>query len=161
MSVGKTTENESAIERKGPMPPAYLFAAIAVMVALHFLLPGMKLLPFPWNLLGVGFLGIGVALNLVADKAFKKRQTTVKPFEEPSTLITDGVYNITRNPMYLGFVLVLLGIGVCMGSLVPFAVVPVFAVLIDVVFVRVEERMLENTFGGEWADYRNRVRRWI
>ena len=155
------TDNERAVERKGPLPPTYLFVAIVVMVALHVLLPGMKLLPFPWNLLSVGPLGIGVALDLVADRALKKRQTTVKPFEESSVLITDGVYRISRNPMYLGFVLILLGIGVFMGSLIPFAIIPILAVLMDVVFIRVEERMLEEKFGERWVRYRKQVRRWI
>jgi len=150
-----------SVERKGPMPPTYLFAAIVVMVALHFLLPGPKLLPFPWNIPGIIPLGVGVALNLVADSVFKKRQTTVKPFEESSALIAGGVYGITRNPMYLGFVLILLGLGMLMGSLVPFAVIPLFVVLMDVTFVRVEERLLEEKFGEQWLNYKSKVRRWI
>ena len=106
------------------MPPTYLLASIVAMVALHFLLPGMKLISFPWRLLGIVPFVVGVALNLLADGAFKRRRTTVKPFEESSALVTEGVFRITRNPMYLGFVLILLGIALGLGSLVPFAVTP-------------------------------------
>jgi len=63
--------------------------------------------------------------------------------------------------MYLGFMLILAGIAVFMGSLTPYAVVVVFAVLMEVVFIRVEERMLEQKFGEAWLAYKAKVRRWI
>jgi protein-S-isoprenylcysteine O-methyltransferase Ste14 len=102
-----------------------------------------------------------LVINLVADKAFKKHNTTVKPFEKSTALITDGAFKLSRNPMYLGFVFILLGIAVFMGSLAPYVVIPVFMVSMDIVFVRIEERMLENTFGESWVEYKKKVRRWI
>jgi protein-S-isoprenylcysteine O-methyltransferase Ste14 len=149
------------MKKKGPLPPLYLLASIVAMVALHLLLPGMKLLSFPWSLLGVVPFVIGVILNLVADRAFKKYQTTVKPFEESSALVTDGVFRMTRHPMYLGFLLILLGLGLFMGSLIPFVAIPIFAVLMDLVFIRTEEKMLEEKFGQLWLRYRSEVRRWM
>jgi protein-S-isoprenylcysteine O-methyltransferase Ste14 len=97
----------------------------------------------------------------MADNALRKAKTTVKPFEESSALVTSGVYRISRHPMYFGFVLILMGLAVMLGSLMPFLVIPVFAILIDTVFIRVEERMLEDKFGRAWLDYQRRVRRWI
>jgi len=114
-----------------------------------------------WNLLGVVPLVIGIILNLVADGVFKKLGTTVKPFEESTALITTGVFRISRHPMYVGMVLILIGIAVLMGSLTPYAVIPVFAVLMEVVFIRVEERMLEEKFSEAWLVYKEKVRRWI
>jgi len=149
------------VKKEGPLPPTYLFVSIVAMVVLHFLLPGMKLISFPWRLLGSVPFVAGVVLNLAADGAFKRHRTTVKPFEESPALVTEGVFLITRNPMYLGFVLILLGIGLGLGSLVPFAVIPVFAVLMDIIFVRAEQRMLEEKFGDAWREYRSKVRRWI
>ncbi|MBW1910265.1 MAG: isoprenylcysteine carboxylmethyltransferase family protein [Deltaproteobacteria bacterium] len=104
---------------------------------------------------------IGIILNLVADGVFKKLGTTVKPFEESTALITTGVFRISRHPMYVGMVLILIGIAVLMGSLTPYAVIPVFAVLMEVVFIRVEERMLEEKFSEAWLVYKEKVRRWI
>lgn len=96
---------ESKKKKRGVLPPVYLFLSLVAIVALHVLLPGKQVIRFPWNLLGgLPFLA-GVLLNLVADTAFKKHQTTVKPFEESSALVTSGVYSISRHPMYLGFVL--------------------------------------------------------
>ncbi len=104
---------------------------------------------------------IGIVLNALADQTFKKHETTVKPFEESTALVTGGVFNISRNPMYLGMTLILLGTGVLLGSVIPFAIVPVFAVLLDRIFIVEEEKMLEDTFGDQFRQYRNQVRRWI
>jgi protein-S-isoprenylcysteine O-methyltransferase Ste14 len=131
------------------------------MIALHFIFPVLKIISFPWNFLGLIPLLLGLVINLVADKAFKKHNTTVKPFEKSTALITDGAFKLSRNPMYLGFVFILLGIAVFMGSLAPYVVIPVFMVSMDIVFVRIEERMLENTFGESWVEYKKKVRRWI
>jgi protein-S-isoprenylcysteine O-methyltransferase Ste14 len=120
--------------------------------------PGSQL---PWDLLGLLPLVLGAALNVVADQAFRAAKTTVKPFQESAALITDGVYRVSRHPMYLGFVLILLGLAILLGSLTPFLVVPVFAVLMDRVFIVVEERMLAEKFGQAWLDHKVKVRRWV
>ena len=149
------------MNKKKILPPTYLFVAIVVMVALHFLFPLAKSIPFPWNLLGLLPFAAGIALNLSADSAFKKNGTTVKPFETSTFLIADGVYRLCRHPMYLGFVLLLAGIALFMGSLSPFAVVILFPFLMEGIFIRTEERMMEETFGDRWREYRRTVRRWI
>jgi protein-S-isoprenylcysteine O-methyltransferase Ste14 len=104
---------------------------------------------------------LGSVLNLLADRDFKKSGTTVKPFETSTALITDGVYKISRHPMYLGFVLILLGLAIFLRTLSPYIVVGAFAILMEVVFIRVEEAMLADTFGAEWVAYKERVRCWI
>jgi protein-S-isoprenylcysteine O-methyltransferase Ste14 len=143
------------------LPPTYLLIAIIVMVILHFLLPLATIIPFPGNFLGLFPFIEGVLLNFLADRTFKKVDTTVKPYEESTTLITTGVFRFSRNPMYLGFVLILIGIAIFLGSLSPYAVVIIFPILTSKIFIRVEEKMLEKTFGKTWLDYKNQVRRWI
>ena len=146
---------------KRPLPPTYFFTAIVAMVLLHFLFPLADVVPYPWLFLGCLPLLFGIALNLIADKAFKKNHTTVKPFEESTVLITTGVFGLSRHPMYLGMALILFGIGILMGTLLPFLVIPVFVVLMEVIFVRSEERMLADIFGERWQEYQANVRRWI
>jgi protein-S-isoprenylcysteine O-methyltransferase Ste14 len=143
------------------LPTTYLLIAIIVMLILHFVFPVVQLIPKPWNLLGLLPLGFGVWINLVADRAFHRTQTTVKPFEEPTALITDGAFAISRNPMYLGFVAILLGISVLLRTLTPYAIVILFAILMDRLFIQVEERNMERIFGPAWSAYRKKVRRWI
>jgi len=147
--------------RKTVLPPTYLFVSIVTMAALHLLLPLRKIILFPFNLLGVIPLAFGIAFNLIADRAFKKNKTTVKPFEKSAVLITGGVFRISRHPMYLGFVLILAGIAILMGSLRPYLVIVAFTVLMDKIFIRAEEVILEETFGEAWRKYKKRVRRWI
>jgi protein-S-isoprenylcysteine O-methyltransferase Ste14 len=143
------------------LPPVYFLAAILGEVLLHFLFPIHQVLAFPWRLLGLAFLAAGMVLNALADRSFKKHETTVKPFEESRALVTGGVFGISRHPMYLGMALMLLGLAALLGSAASFAVIPVFAVALDRIFIVQEERMLEETFGDRFRRYRTRVRRWI
>jgi protein-S-isoprenylcysteine O-methyltransferase Ste14 len=134
---------------------------MVAMVPLHFFMPILKITPYPWNLTGIVLLIIGVCLNLVADAAFKRERTTVKPFEKSSALIVSGVFTLSRHPMYLGMILILLGIAILMGTLSPLIIVALFGILMELVFVETEERMLGEQFGERWLAYRNNVRKWI
>lgn len=154
-------EQQRAPQRKRALPPTYLLISIAAMVSSHFLLPGTRVIASPWALLGLIPMALGVALNLAADRALKQHRTTVKPFEESTSLVTHSVYAISRNPMYLGFALVLLGIAVFLGTTAPFIVVLVFPLLMEFAFIRGEEPMIEETFGQAWHAYKAKVRRWL
>lgn len=143
------------------LPPTYFLLALIAMAALHMLLPVQRYLGFPVNLAGLVPLAAGLALNLVADRRFKLRQTTVKPFEPSSTLVTEFPFSISRNPMYLGVTLMLLGVALLLGSASALFPVVAFGILMDLRFIRVEERMLAQRFGEEWDRYRARVRRWL
>jgi len=149
------------MEQDKSLPPTYLFVSIIAIIALHFLFPLMRLIALPWKLIGIIPLGIGIILNLVADQAFKRLGTTVKPYEKSSAFIKNGVFQISRHPMYLGMILILIGISILLGSLTPFFVVVVFAIIMERVFIQVEERMMEETFGDEYLEYRANVRKWL
>jgi protein-S-isoprenylcysteine O-methyltransferase Ste14 len=131
------------------------------MLVLNFLFPVAWIVPPVWNLLGLVFLVAGVTMNLIADKAFHQAGTTVKPFEESSTLVTDGVFQISRNPMYLGFVLILTGTSMLLRSLSPYLIIFAYAFLVDRTFIKVEEGMLAKKFGKTWEAYKSRTRRWL
>jgi len=146
---------------KRPLPPTYFVASLALMAALAFAWPLAPLFAWPWRALGVVPIAAGVWLNLAADRAFKERRTTVKPFERSSALVTDGVFGISRNPMYLGMVLILVGVALLLGALSPFLVTVGFAAIVETRFIPVEERMLSETFGDAWTRYRAKTRRWL
>ena len=146
---------------KNLQPPTYLLLTILVMVAFHWLLPLTQIVPGLWRLTGLMPLVGGISLNIAADRAFQRAGTTVKPFEASTTLITTGVFRISRHPMYLGFVLILLGVAVILGSLTPWLVIPIFAILMDRVFIQAEERLLAEQFGQSWLVYKAGVRRWL
>ncbi len=144
-----------------PLPPTYFILTLVFQVALHFVFPIVQLYHSPLRWLGMALIVFGCWLDLEADGIFKKRKTTVKPFEKSTVLVTDGPFRISRHPMYLGMVAIFLGIAVACGSLVSFAAPVLFAVLMQVFFIGHEERSLEQTFGQEYRAYKKRVRCWI
>jgi protein-S-isoprenylcysteine O-methyltransferase Ste14 len=142
-------------------PPAALLLALVLLVLIHAVLPGPRLLAYPANLVGLLPLALGVYLNLAADALLKRHSTIVKVRPGSTALVTEGVYRHTRNPMYLGFVLLLAGLALLLGSACPLLVVAAFAVAIQWLYIPREETMLRERFGEEWADYRAQVRRWL
>jgi len=143
------------------LPPTYMLISLIAMVILHFIFPGMTIIPQPWNLAGIISVALGVAINLIADGKFHEVKTTVKPFEQSSELVTSGVFRISRNPMYLGFIFILAGIAILLGSLSPYLIVVLFGLAMEKVFIEAEEKMLEAKFGSQWTKYKTSVRRWL
>ena len=103
----------------------------------------------------------GLALLVTASGLFKQAGTDLIPFRNVSALVTGGVYRITRNPMYLGMALVLLGTAVTVGAVSALVVPVVFAVIIEVRYIRPEEEMLRGIFPEEFPAYCQKVRRWL
>ena len=88
--------------------------------------------------------------------------TNVMTFEQPDVLVTQGVYRYSRNPMYLGFVVALLGSSLLMGaSISSFLLVALFFIITDRWYIRFEELEMTKKFGAEYQAYSNNVRRWI
>ncbi|MGD0877877.1 MAG: isoprenylcysteine carboxylmethyltransferase family protein [Anaerolineales bacterium] len=143
------------------LPPSYFLNALLAIPILHFLLPLLKIIPSPWNLPGIVFILAGIAIELSADRLFHQAGTTVVPYAESKAMVTSGVFRFTRNPMYMGFTLILFGAAVLFGTLSPFLVIPFFMALIERRFIRTEEKMLELKFGQAYLDYKKKVRRWI
>jgi protein-S-isoprenylcysteine O-methyltransferase Ste14 len=149
------------MKRDNLLPPTYFLFSISVVVLLGLFLPWMRIIPAQWNIIGITLLITGVIFNIAADNAFRLMGTTIKPFEESTSLVTSGLYGFTRNPMYLGFVLMLTGLALLIGRLTPFFVIPIFIVLLERRFIVHEERMLATKFGVVWQEYASRTRRWI
>lgn len=142
-------------------PPAYFFAFLILLIGLHFALPVTRVIVSPYRYLGVVLIVFGVFLNLWTDSLFKKHKTTVKPYESPTYLETSGPFQISRHPMYLGMVTILVGIAIALGSLVTFVLPMVFVILMETMFIPFEEKNLEEVFGRQYLDYKKNVRRWI
>ncbi len=143
------------------LPPTYFFIYLLLIIGLHFIVPIMQLIYAPSRFIGILLLGIGIWLNMWADGLFKKKNTTVKPFEKSSALILEGPFRFSRHPMYLGMVIALLGVAIILGSLITFLMPIAFFITMQIVFIRHEEKALEQTFGQEYLDYKNRVRCWL
>lgn len=143
------------------LPPTYFNFSWIIMVILHLILPVYHFLVYPYNLTGIIFILAGLWMNIWSSNIFKKSETTVKPFQTSSQLVTTGLYGYSRHPMYLGMVLALSGILLLLGSLSPILVLPIFIVLISRKFIIPEEKMLLDTFSNSYENYKKKVRRWI
>lgn len=143
------------------LPPVYLLASLVLAWLLHRFVPLVMLVPRPWNFFGAVLVIVGLALIVVPAGVFKARGTAIKSFDESTVLVQDGLYAISRNPIYLGMVALALGLAIVLGSATPFIAPIVLIVILRTRFIRVEEEMLRATFGDEYRAYQGRVRRWL
>jgi len=151
----------TTVRKTKMLPPIWLALSILAMAALNYFAPIARLIPRPWNWLGLIPLLAGVALAVSGAALFKRHGTGVVPFSPVTRLVVAGPYRFTRNPMYLGMVLLLCGVAVMFGTLSPWLVIPFFAWWIDRRFIAQEEVMLQEAFGQEYVQFKQRVRRWI
>lgn len=110
-----------------------------------------------------GLTLLGALISLLGVVAFKRAKTTVNPLkpESSSSLVITGLYRVTRNPMYLGFLLILLGWAAYLSNVLSVVMVPAFVLYMTVFQIRPEERALDARFGPAFAAYKAEVRRWI
>lgn len=147
--------------KPGPLPPSYWLLALVLSIVLHLVLPVTQVIPPPWQWLGLVLVVVGGVVTIWTDQMFKRAQTTVKPHETPSTLITRGPYRFSRHPMYAFMALNLLGASVFLGSLTAFVGPALFLVSVELVFIPKEEETMAEAFGDEYVKYRRNVRRWL
>ena len=142
-------------------PPAIALILLVAGAALHFLFPDTRLIGPSYGIVGIGASVVGLALMLWAVQQFDKKATTRSTQEKPTALVTAGPLAYSRNPMYLGVTLLLLGLAVVVATVPMFAVPIGFWATMNWVFVPHEEKVLEQLLGAEYLDYKRRVRRWL
>ncbi len=142
-------------------PPTHFYTYLLISAVLHFLIPIKQIIYFPYILIGIIPVIAGAGLNIWADGIFKKQKTTVKPDQKPTTLIDYGPFKISRNPMYLGMALMLIGEGVLLGSVTSFIGAIIFIAAMEIYFIPEEEKTMHKTFSEDFKQYKKRVRRWI
>ena len=113
--------------------------------------------------IGAGLMVLGALIALLGVAQFRRHRTTINPLEpeKASALVTTGIFRISRNPMYVGILFALIGIGFLLGSAGALIVALLFAPLITALQIRAEEAAMRERFGSEFDDYAARVRRWI
>ncbi|MAO82730.1 MAG: isoprenylcysteine carboxyl methyltransferase [Myxococcales bacterium] len=115
------------------------------------------------NILALVFLIIAIIMIVLSINKFKKNRTTISPLRpnKTSSLITSGIYNYTRNPMYLGLLLMLISTALFIKNFISFLIIPLFVIFINKNQILPEEQILENIFGEEYRNYTKKVKRWI
>ncbi|MEZ5490436.1 MAG: isoprenylcysteine carboxylmethyltransferase family protein [Gammaproteobacteria bacterium] len=143
--------------------PPQLFLLVSVLMGLvcwyfdfsHYVV-------FPFNLAGLPLLIGGLAVAQIAKNLFHDAETNVNTFALPDTFVTTGIYQYSRNPMYVGLCLSLLGVAVLyQGSLSSFILVIGFFLVVDRWYIKSEEATMRSVFGQSYLDYCSRTRKWI
>ncbi|MBK7685676.1 MAG: isoprenylcysteine carboxylmethyltransferase family protein [Rhodocyclaceae bacterium] len=150
------------LELKVPPPLVALILGIA-MSGISLFTATVEVSSLARIVISIAIALVGGAFSLLGAIAFRRAQTTVNPMkpERASSLVTGGVYQVTRNPMYVGLLLVLLGWAVFLAA--PWSLVgPVaFVFYISRFQILPEERVLTPLFGEAYSNYKKKVRRWL
>ena len=144
-------------------PPVALLIGIALIYALSIHLPATNVdLPGDAWIAGLLFVA-GLGLMLAAAWALQRAHTTINPIwpDHARHLVTSGIFRFSRNPIYLGDSLILLGMVFWFGNWLGIAVVALFVLFIDRFQVRAEERALTRLFGEGYREYLSRTKRWL
>lgn len=142
-------------------PPRIAMLLLALAATLHWLTPlgAIPVLPSAYLPVAIGLTGFVVMMW--AWWQFKRNNVAICPTDRTTRLLTTGVYRLTRNPMYLGMVMMLAAVAIWIGTLPFVAAAIAYFVIINFVFCPFEEDKLTTAFGDDYSRYRNRVGRWI
>ena len=148
--------------RKVDLPPVWLlgFATLAWAQARYVPL-GLSLDSGVADLLSGLLIGAGVILIALAIAEFRRFKTTVMPHEVPSSMIQTGIFKRSRNPIYLGDVLILAGLVLRFDAVLSLALVPIFTWVLERRFILPEEERLRRKFRVDFARYEKQTRRWL
>ncbi|MFC4215693.1 methyltransferase family protein [Pseudophaeobacter arcticus] len=144
------------------LPPVWLagFAALAWCQA-RYLSLGLEFGPVWADLLGGLLVGGGLVLMVLAVTEMRRQKTTLMPHETPSRLVQSGIFTRSRNPIYLGDVMVLAGLILYFDAVLALPLIPVLTWILEKRFIIGEENRMRRTFRSDWARYEQKVRRWV
>ena len=144
-------------------PPIYALVTAGVLWLLDRYTPQLRVSGGFWSVAGWGLTVIGILLPLISAIVFMRKRTTINPMhpDRASRLVVSGIFSVSRNPMYLGLVCSLAGWALLLGSPLGLLVVWLFVRLLVIVQIAPEESALRRRFGTAYADYTDRVHRWM
>ena len=153
-------ENKQDILKIPVKPPLIYLLSIVTGLVIQIIFP-VKILPLLAIVPGLLLIAVGIVLNIWSDRLFAQADTAVNPDIIPTTLVTNSVYQYTRNPMYLGLTLLQIGIGFTLNNIwLLLILIPTLFIMTTQVIQR-EEAFLEAEFGQAYLDYKAKVRRWL
>ena len=160
--TNESNSHESPDHAQVKFPPPLIFLLLIVIAyGLHRAFPLGLGVPDAFTNLGIAITLFGMAVVILIMGAFKRFSTAIEPWKPTSALITTGFYRWSRNPIYVGFCLFNMGIGIALNSLwIVLSFIP-GAILVYYIAIAREEAYLEREFGEEYLEYKRKVRRWL
>ena len=148
------------MKNKIPPPIITLICALLIYLSKPFF---PELIFNYFNQISLFFLISGFIIILISFLRFKKEKTTINPIkiEKASSLVTNGIFKYSRNPMYLGMVLILISIGIKFNFHGGLLLVGFFVYFITYFQILPEEKAMLKLFGKDFINYKNKTRRWV
>ena len=144
------------------IPPVWLLGtALLAWAQARFLPLGLSLDGWFADLLSGVLIGAGILLAILAIVEFRRFKTTVIPHQMPTSMVQTGIFKFSRNPIYLGDVLILAGLILRFDAVLSLLLIPVFVWVLERRFILPEEDRLRRAFRADFARYERRTRRWI
>ncbi|TVQ66613.1 MAG: isoprenylcysteine carboxylmethyltransferase family protein [Oceanospirillales bacterium] len=144
-------------------PPVYLLFFATLMWLLNCYFPLYQWLEMPWRYAGLVLIVLAGLSDLWSLSLFLKLHTTPNPMRPSAAthLVTTGLYRYSRNPMYMGMLVMLIGWWIWLGSITPILMLPIFILVLVKMQIEPEEEALEARFGDTYRHYKNSVPRWF
>jgi protein-S-isoprenylcysteine O-methyltransferase Ste14 len=143
-----------------PPPLLYVLPLVAGL-GLRRMLPGIPLPGLVRSVLGILLAGIGGGLMAWFIRTMRQAKTAINPTKPATTLVTEGPFQVSRNPAYLGMAAVYTGLALLLNALLALVMLPVVLWAVTRMVIEREEPYLERRFGEEYRGYKGRVRRWL
>lgn len=148
--------------KKLPIKPPYIAFLLLILSWLaSYAVPQLNVVQETYRNIGIFVFLIGISLLSWSFYMFKKNKTPIIPGQKPTFVVSEGPYKFTRNPMYLGVTIVLLGASFYIGNLLSLLSPIIFFLIMNYYFVPFEEKLLEKIFKKQYINYKRKVRRWI
>jgi protein-S-isoprenylcysteine O-methyltransferase Ste14 len=134
---------------------------IVMPIVFHYAVPLKILIPQPYSYLGSIPMLLGLALSTWGARLFRQVGAGLQWQDGGSVLVMSGPYRFSRNPMYLGMLIWLIGLAVLLGSVITFLFPILFFLLSNFLVIPLEERSMERGWGERYLGYKRTVRRWF
>lgn len=142
-------------------PPYIAITLLFLAFLVDYLFPQFRFIFGKYRYIGIWILAFGLSITFYSFYLFKKNKTPILPGQKPTFVVVKGPYKFTRNPMYLGVTIALLGISVYIGNLLSLLSPIIFFMFMNFYFAPFEEKLMEKIFGKKYLQYKQQVRRWI
>lgn len=142
-------------------PPIHFLVGLTTMILLNSFVPIGHWLVFPWRYTGIIIIVLGFSLAIGSGMFFRKFGTDPRPGNRAAVIVTNGPFRYTRNPMYFGYIIMLIGTSTLLGTLSPLIVIPIFFLILQTQFVFREEKWMAEWFGAPYLEYKKKTPRWL
>lgn len=142
------------------LPPVLFLLCLFAMFTAAWYVPE-SIFPAPYNWWGALLILAGLAFGATGAATFREKRTNLNPLRNPTVLVTGGVFSLSRNPMYLGLAVCLLGVALILDTAPAFFFVVLFFLVANYWYVPFEEMRMRESFGATYEAYCARTRRWI